>query len=79
MDFVKGYSPDTGHEEPSYAVAISPVVACDLGLRFHQDAVFYVRAGLLCVTHCDNRRALLPVGPFRERVDVAEGGRRPSR
>ena len=67
---VTGFSRETGHAEPSWAVELSLDDACDLGLRFRQDAIFHVRGDLLSVTHCDDRRALIPVGGFRERVDV---------
>jgi hypothetical protein len=43
--------------------------ACDLGLRFRQDAIFHVSGDHLSVTYCDERRALVPVGLFRERID----------
>jgi hypothetical protein len=68
---VTGFSPATGHAEPSWAVELHLDAACDIGLRFRQDAIFHVRGDLLSVTHCDHRRALVPVGGFRERVEVA--------
>jgi hypothetical protein len=64
-----GYSPLTGHAEPSYAASLSFEEACDLGLRFKQDAIYYVDSGILYVSYCDQRRRLEPVGPFLERLD----------
>lgn len=63
-----GFSPTTGHAEPSWAVAMPLAEACDLGRRFHQDAIYYVHEGETSVTHCDERRALVHVGLFSERL-----------
>ena len=72
MEAVTGYAADTGHSEDSWAAELSLDVACNLGQRFKQDAVFHVRGDLLSVTHCDRRRQLVPVGSFRERIDVVD-------
>ena len=66
---VTGYAPDTGHAEPSWAVAVGFQEACDLGLRFLQDAIYFVQGDLLCLSHCDERRGLVDVGQFPERLD----------
>ena|SRR5437870_12644793 len=63
-----GYSPTTGHREPSWAVEISFDDACGYGLRFKQDAIYYVTGDALWVSHCDQRRRMVLVGNFRERV-----------
>lgn len=64
-----GFSPSTGHAEPGWAVELSWEAACEIGRRYRQDAVYFVRGDLLYVTCCDlNRRKLIPVGAFRERV-----------
>lgn len=63
-----GFSPVTGHAEPSWATVLSLDDACDLGLRFHQDAIYYAEGDLIFVTYCDQRRQLVPVGGFRERL-----------
>jgi hypothetical protein len=68
---ITGYSPTTGHGEPGWAAVLPFDEACDLGLEFKQDAIYHVAANELSVTYCDERRALVPVGPFRERVDKA--------
>jgi len=70
MQRFTGYSPDTGHAEPGWAVALEWEAGCDLGKRFHQDAVFAVIGDALWVSFCDERRVLVPVGKFRERVTV---------
>lgn len=70
-----GYSPVTGHTEPGWAVGMPFTTACDLGLRFQQDAIYYVTGGTLSVSRCDKRRALVEVGAFSSRVDDACGGK----
>jgi hypothetical protein len=64
-----GYSPVTGHAEPGFAASLPFEAACDLGLRFKQDAIYYVDSGILHVSYCDQRRRLEPVGTFLERLD----------
>jgi hypothetical protein len=68
---VTGYSPTTGHSEPSWAVELPLDEARAVGLRFHQDAIYHVKDGRLSVTHCDDRRALVDVGSFRSRLDLS--------
>lgn len=63
-----GYSPTSGHAEPGWAVEMPWDEACDIGLRFKQDAIYTVKGDELSVTRCDHRRGLGPVGGFRERV-----------
>lgn len=67
---ITGYSPFTGHAEPSWAFPMSLEEACDLGQRFRQDALYHVDGDQLSVTHCDHRRSLVPMGSFRQRLDV---------
>jgi Protein of unknown function (DUF3293) len=50
---ITGYSPSTGHAEPGWAVELSLNDACDLGLRYKQDAIYYVTRDELWVTFCD--------------------------
>ena len=66
---ITGYAPDTGHAEPGYAVALGVDEACALGVEFLQDAIYVVQGDALFVTYCDERRGLVPVGTFRERID----------
>ena len=69
---VIGYSPRTGHAEPGFVALLSFEQACNLGQRYQQDAVYFIRSGMLFVSHCDHRRAFNPVTQFLERVDVAD-------
>ena len=68
---VTGYSPRTGHAEPGFAARLSFEQACDLGLRYEQDAIYFVSGGKLFVSLCDHRRDLKPVTRFLERMDAA--------
>jgi hypothetical protein len=70
---ITGYSPTTGHAEPGWAVMLPFHEACDLGERFDQDAVYLVEADDLFVSYCDDRRALVRVGSFMERLDHPAG------
>jgi hypothetical protein len=73
MHRITGFFPETGHAEPGWAAALTLEEGCDWGLRYLQDAIYFVREDALWVSHCDARRALVHVGRFRERVQgVAE-------
>ena len=74
MRRLTGYSPTTGHAEAGWAVEIPWDEACDVGLRFKQDAIYTVNGDELSVTLCDHRRGLVKVGAFRERVTVTARG-----
>jgi hypothetical protein len=65
---ITGFFPETGHAEPGWAAELSLEEGCEWGLRYLQDAIYYVEGELLWVSHCDHRRARVPVGAFRERV-----------
>lgn len=67
---VIGYSPQTNHAEPGWTALLSWEEACDLGKQYKQDAIYVVARGLLFVTYCDERRGLVEVGAFGERVTV---------
>lgn len=67
-----GHSPDLDHAEPGWAAALSFDDACNLGQRFKQIAVYYIRGDELSVSYCDGRRGLVRVGRFRERVKSEE-------
>ena len=67
---VTGVSPDGTHAEPGWAAALPFDDACDLGRRFLQLAIYYVRGDALFVSFCDERRGLVRVGSFRERLDA---------
>lgn len=66
---ITGFSPATGHAEPGWASPLPFEEACDLGVRFLQDALYVVRDDRLFVSYCDERRALVPVGSFVERLE----------
>jgi len=68
MRRITGYSPATGHAEPGWAAALDWQTGCDLGEVFAQDAIYCVVDDTLYVTHCDRRRALVPIGAFRMRL-----------
>lgn len=66
---ITGFFPETGHAEPGWAAALSLDEGCNWGLRYLQDAIYYVEGDALWVSHCDHRRGLVPVGAFRDRVE----------
>jgi hypothetical protein len=66
---VTGYSPETGHAEPSYAAVLPLDEARALGRQFQQDAIFHVRGDELSLTRCHECSQVVPVGSFRERLD----------
>jgi len=71
---VTGYSPRTGHAEPSWAAALSFEATCELGLRFAQHAIWWVEGGVLFVSACGRGREPIRVGAFSERVEQQTGG-----
>jgi hypothetical protein len=66
---ITGYSPITQHAEPGYAAVLEFEEACNIGVRFKQDAIYYVSSGTLFVSYCDHRRGLKPITQFSKRVD----------
>ncbi len=71
---VTGFSPRTGHSEPSWAAEIPLDKACEFGMRYRQDAIYHVQGDILSVTKCDSDRTLVPVGGFRERLHAEATG-----
>jgi Protein of unknown function (DUF3293) len=65
-----GYSPKSGHAEPSWAVELPLDEGCNIGQRFLQDAIYHVKNDELSVTRCNERGALVRVGSFRSRLDA---------
>lgn len=65
-----GYSPKTGHAEPGWAAEVSFEDACDIGMRFKQDALYFVKDAELFVSHCDSRRTPLFIDSFLKRLDT---------
>lgn len=66
---IVGYSPVSGHAEPSWATEMPLAEARETGRRFRQDAIFLVRGDALCVTRCDESAELASIGSFRGRLD----------
>jgi Protein of unknown function (DUF3293) len=64
-----GYSPTSGHTEPSWAIDLPLQEGCNIGRRFLQDAIYHVNNDDLSVVRCDEQRALVRVGSFRHRFD----------
>ena len=67
---ITGYSPITQHAEPGYAAALEFEEACNIGVQFKQDAIYYVSSGTLFVSYCDHRRSLRPITQFAKRADL---------
>jgi len=67
---ITGYSPETGHAEPGWASDITWGQACDLGLEFKQDAIYYVSKKTLSVSYCDERREAIQVDKFLNRTSI---------
>lgn len=68
---ITGYSPSTGHAEPGWAVDLPFDIACEIGLRYRQDAIYFVSQDVLSISYCDARRGLTEIGPFSPRVHVS--------
>lgn len=68
VEGVTGFSPDTLHAEPGWAATIPFNEACDIGYRFKQDAIYFIKDDELFVSHCDERRELVKVGVFSDLV-----------
>ena len=66
---ITGFSTVTQHAEPGFAAAIPFEDASKIGVRFNQDAIYFVSSGTLFVSHCDHRRSLKPITQFFKRVD----------
>ena len=74
---VTGFCPASGHREPGWAVYLGFKSACEVGLRFKQDAIYYVAGDILNVSYTDSRRALVRIGSFRQRVNFDGSTNRP--
>jgi hypothetical protein len=68
---ITGYSPDTGHAEPGWAVELPIEHGRGIGRQFKQDAIFVIRADALGYVSCSGDGKVIWFGAFRERVDVA--------
>ena len=70
---ILGFSPTTGHAEPSWAVDLPVDEACDIGLRFRQDAIYRVEHDDLFVLLCRAPSVRGRVGSFRQRIETGGG------
>lgn len=67
---ITGYSPETGHAEPGWAVELPIETGREIGRRFQQDAIFVIRSDDLGHVPCDGNDSVIWLGGFRERVDA---------
>ena len=67
---ITGYSIDTGHCEPGWAVQVSADEGQELGLRFRQDAIYVVRGNTLVVRYCATGNEDAVSEHFDELVDA---------
>jgi hypothetical protein len=67
---ITGYSSITQHAEPGFTAVLEFEEACNIGVRFKQDAIYYVSSGTFFVSYCDHRRSLKPITQFSKRVDL---------
>ena len=65
---ITGYSPDSGHAEPGWTVALELGLCCRLGHAFRQHAVYWVQADDLRVVCCAQPSQWRAVGSFRRRL-----------
>jgi hypothetical protein len=72
MRRITGYDPGTGHAEPGWAIEMGFEAACDLGLRFQQDAIFWVSGNRVRVVKCGPDRQCKEIGTFSDRFDMEE-------
>jgi hypothetical protein len=59
-------------ENPGWAVEMCFEAACDLGLRFQQDAIFWVSGNRVWVSKCGPNGERSEVGPFADRFAMEE-------
>lgn len=67
-----GYSPDDQHAEPSWLIDLDCQIACEIGLRFEQDALYRIEEGELLVVRCNDAADRARVGRFDQRIDWLE-------
>lgn len=66
---ITGYSSETGHGEPGFAVVMTPDEGTALGRRYRQDAIYVVRDGSLWVRYCADEREDPVAEDWQELVD----------
>ncbi|QKI88958.1 DUF3293 domain-containing protein [Thiomicrorhabdus xiamenensis] len=65
---IDGFDPDTGHSEAGFVAKLDWQRACDIGLEFKQDAIYFVSGEDLFVTYCDEHQELVYVSNFFDRL-----------
>ena len=70
VHLINGTDRHTKHKEDGYMADCDDInLACDYGLKYQQDAIFYVVGDTLYVIQCAlDKRELVEVGSFRERI-----------
>ena len=66
---ITGYSPQNGHAEPGFAVAMGAEEGTALGRRYLQDAIYVVRGDQLTVRYCGDEREDPVAGRWGELLD----------
>lgn len=66
---ITGYSSETGHGEPGFAVVMTPDEGTALGRRYRQDAIYVVRDGSLWVRYCGDEQEDPVAEDWQELVD----------
>lgn len=65
---ITGYSQEISHAEPGWAITMDVSVACRLGCRFRQRALYQVQDDSLWVITCAEPSRRQYVGSFRSRL-----------
>ena len=64
-----GYSPMSGHGEPSWLIDCDLTTGCWIGREFHQDALYLIEKKELYVVSCNAPGDMAHIGRFSERLD----------
>ena len=67
-----GYCPTDGHAEASWFADLDGSTACQIGMRFHQDALYLIDQGELYVVRCSDPTQRSYVASFAQRLDWIE-------
>jgi hypothetical protein len=67
-----GYCPTDGHAEASWLADLDGSMACQIGMRFHQDALYLIDQGELYVVRCSDPTQRSYVASFAQRLDWIE-------
>lgn len=64
--------PETKTTFPCWAVNVGWEKACELGLSYQQEVIYYVSDNTLSVTFCDQRRKPIVVDGFLKRLSMKD-------